>query len=65
LILAGGSSSMARASAFQAEGCGFESRFPLHEKRRHSQAVRQRSAKPPFSSSNLDAASSNAGVTQW
>jgi hypothetical protein len=21
---------MARASAFQAEGCGFESRFPLH-----------------------------------
>ena len=25
-----GSSSMARASAFQAEGCGFESRFPLH-----------------------------------
>ena len=26
----GGNSSMARASAFQAEGCGFESRFPLH-----------------------------------
>ena len=25
-----GNSSMARASAFQAEGCGFESRFPLH-----------------------------------
>ncbi len=25
----GGNSSMARASAFQAEGCGFESRFPL------------------------------------
>jgi hypothetical protein len=24
-----GNSSMARASAFQAEGCGFESRFPL------------------------------------
>ena len=26
----GGSSSVARASAFQAEGRGFESRFPLH-----------------------------------
>ena len=25
-----GNSSTARASAFQAEGCGFESRFPLH-----------------------------------
>ena len=27
----GGNSSVGRASAFQAEGRGFESRFPLHE----------------------------------
>ncbi len=26
----GGNSSIGRASAFQAGGCGFESRFPLH-----------------------------------
>ena len=32
--------------------------------RRHSQAVRQRSAKPPFSSSNLDAASKNPPVAR-
>src|SRR5688572_28940416 len=29
----GGSSSVGRASAFQAEGRGFESRFPLHSSR--------------------------------
>jgi hypothetical protein len=30
----GGNSSVGRASAFQAEGRGFESRFPLHERTR-------------------------------
>jgi hypothetical protein len=40
----------------QGRSRGFKSRFPLQ--RRHSQEVRQRSAKPLFSSSNLDAASS-------
>ncbi len=26
---------MARASAFQAEGCGFDSRLPLHKREAH------------------------------
>ena len=29
-MIMGGNSSIGRASAFQAEGCEFESRFPLH-----------------------------------
>jgi hypothetical protein len=40
----------------QGRSRGFKSRFPLQ--RRHSQEVRQRSAKPLFSGSNPDAASS-------
>ncbi len=35
----GGNSSMARASAFQAEGCGFESRFPLQKRAHVAQLV--------------------------
>ena len=35
-----------RASPCQGEGREFESRLPLHFSRRHSQVVRQRSAKP-------------------
>ena len=68
LILICGNSSFGRAPPCQGGGGGFEPRFPLHffngcvssfyaAKRHHSQAVRQRSAKPPFSSSNLDVAS--------
>ncbi len=33
VLIMSGNSSIGRASAFQAEGCGFESRFPLHAQR--------------------------------
>ena len=44
-----GSSSVGRASAFQAECRGSESRLPLHYLWRHGQVVRQKPAKllPP------------------
>ena len=51
-----GFSSFGRAPPCQGGGSGFEPRNPLHI-RRHSQAVRQRSAKPLFPSSILGGAS--------
>ena len=52
-----GFSSSGRAPPCQGGGSEFEPRNPLHI-RRHSQVVRQRSAKPLFPSSNLGGASS-------
>ena len=53
------------------QGCGscirgFESHYPPHfiQIRRHSQVVRQRSAKPLFPSSNLGVASKSMGYRQ-
>ena len=51
------------------QGCGscmrgFESHYPPHIIRRHSQVVRQRSAKPLFPSSNLGVASISLGYRQ-
>jgi hypothetical protein len=53
----GGNSSVGRASRCQRDCRRFESGFPLHFILwRLSQVVRQRSAKPPFSGSNPEAA---------
>ena len=59
-----GSSSFGRAPPCQGGGGGFEPRLPLHFLlRRHGQVVRQRSAKPSLTSSNLVGAS-NQNHTQ-
>ena len=56
-----GSSSVGRAPPCQGGGRGSEPRLPLHFLLWcHSQVVRQRSAKPSFSSSNLDGTSQRA-----
>ena len=52
-----GFSSSGRAPPCQGGGSEFEPRNPLHKWRRLSQVVRQRSAKPLFTSSNLVGAS--------
>src|SRR5882672_4996027 len=52
-----GCSSVGRAQPCQGWGRRFESGHPLCKRRRHSQVVRQRSAKPPFPGSNPGAAS--------
>ena len=55
-----GSSSVGRAPPCQGGGRESEPRLPLHFFRCHSQVVRRRSAKPLFSSSNLDGTSKPA-----
>jgi hypothetical protein len=52
-----GCSSVGRAQPCQGWGRRFEPGHPLCKRRRHSQVVRQRSAKPPFPGSNPGAAS--------